>query len=161
MALIKCIECGKEVSEHADKCPNCGCPIEVIKNANVKENFCRVDGVLYDFTGIEEYLNDGKWVESIKEVQARCGVEFNEAYSIVDIIKYNGYKIPVDYNETLEKLRAENEARHANLPKCPTCGSTNIQKIGAVERGASVLGLGILSKKIGKTYKCNNCKYTW
>ncbi|MGC4018461.1 MAG: FxLYD domain-containing protein [Muricomes sp.] len=28
MALIKCPECGKEISERAGKCPNCGCPID-------------------------------------------------------------------------------------------------------------------------------------
>lgn len=28
MALIKCSECGKEVSDKAQACPNCGCPIE-------------------------------------------------------------------------------------------------------------------------------------
>lgn len=28
MALIKCPECGKEVSDKAKTCPNCGCPLE-------------------------------------------------------------------------------------------------------------------------------------
>lgn len=28
MALIKCRECGKEVSDRARNCPNCGCPID-------------------------------------------------------------------------------------------------------------------------------------
>lgn len=28
MALIKCPECGKEISDKASSCPNCGCPIE-------------------------------------------------------------------------------------------------------------------------------------
>lgn len=27
MALIKCNECGKEMSDHTKQCPNCGCPI--------------------------------------------------------------------------------------------------------------------------------------
>ena len=27
MALIKCPECGREVSDKAGSCPNCGCPI--------------------------------------------------------------------------------------------------------------------------------------
>ena len=27
MALVKCTECGKEVSDRATTCPNCGCPI--------------------------------------------------------------------------------------------------------------------------------------
>lgn len=28
MALIKCTECGHEISDKAEACPNCGCPIE-------------------------------------------------------------------------------------------------------------------------------------
>ena len=31
MAMIKCTECGKEMSDKATVCPNCGCPIEEIK----------------------------------------------------------------------------------------------------------------------------------
>lgn len=27
MALIKCPECGKQISDRAASCPNCGCPI--------------------------------------------------------------------------------------------------------------------------------------
>ena len=47
------------------------------------------------------------------------------------------------------------------VPKCPTCGSINIRKIGGVERGASIAAFGIFSKKINKTFKCCNCGYTW
>ncbi len=32
--LIKCPECKNDVSEYANKCPICGCPIEIIKNQN-------------------------------------------------------------------------------------------------------------------------------
>ena len=28
MALIKCPECGKEISDRAPLCVNCGCPIQ-------------------------------------------------------------------------------------------------------------------------------------
>ena len=31
MALIKCVDCGKEVSDRAQQCPNCGAPIASIK----------------------------------------------------------------------------------------------------------------------------------
>ena len=48
-----------------------------------------------------------------------------------------------------------------NTPHCPTCGSTNIKKIGGIERGASIAAFGIFSKKINKTFKCGNCGYTW
>ncbi len=30
MALIKCSECGVEVSDQADKCPKCACPISPV-----------------------------------------------------------------------------------------------------------------------------------
>lgn len=29
MAMIKCPECGKEISDMAKSCPNCGCPSEI------------------------------------------------------------------------------------------------------------------------------------
>ena len=49
----------------------------------------------------------------------------------------------------------------SRVPKCPTCGSTNIRKMGGIERGASIYAFGIFSKKINKTFKCQNCGYTW
>ena len=29
MSLIKCIECGSEISSFSDKCPKCGCPTKI------------------------------------------------------------------------------------------------------------------------------------
>ena len=40
MALIKCIECGKMVSEYAAACPNCGCPITIILEKS-KESYVK------------------------------------------------------------------------------------------------------------------------
>lgn len=36
MALIKCIECGKEISEKTEVCPNCGFKLDL--DARVKGN---------------------------------------------------------------------------------------------------------------------------
>ena len=46
-------------------------------------------------------------------------------------------------------------------PACPSCGSSNISKIGIVGRAVSVGLFGLASSKIGKTHKCNNCGTTW
>lgn len=40
---------------------------------------------------------------------------------------------------------------------CPYCGSTNISKIGTLNRAVSVGLLGLASSKIGKQWHCNNC----
>lgn len=34
MALLKCIDCGHDVSSRALRCPNCGCPISAILAAS-------------------------------------------------------------------------------------------------------------------------------
>lgn len=74
-------------------------------------------------------------------------------------------------DEILAKQSAEFDAKMAHgkaileeqsrVPKCPTCHSTNIRKMGGIERGASIYAFGIFSKKINKTFKCNNCGYEW
>jgi rRNA maturation endonuclease Nob1 len=33
MALIKCTECGKEISDKAKTCPSCGAPVKSVSNA--------------------------------------------------------------------------------------------------------------------------------
>lgn len=38
MALIKCPECGKEISDQAENCPNCGYPIKNQSTNNVNNN---------------------------------------------------------------------------------------------------------------------------
>lgn len=42
MALIKCPECGKEISDAAVKCPNCGYPVKAEQKKKEK--------VLWDMT---------------------------------------------------------------------------------------------------------------
>ncbi len=36
MAMIYCNECGKEISDKADKCPHCGCPVLKIRKCKIK-----------------------------------------------------------------------------------------------------------------------------
>ena len=45
-----------------------------------------------------------------------------------------------------------------NQPHCPYCNSTNLTKVSGASRFASTLMFGIGSKKVGKQWKCNNCK---
>lgn len=47
------------------------------------------------------------------------------------------------------------------IPKCPICGSTDLKKLTALNRGMSTLMWGLGSNKIGKTWECRKCKSTF
>ena len=49
----------------------------------------------------------------------------------------------------------------SNVPKCPTCQSTNIKKISGLSKAGSVAMFGIFSQKVKKQMHCNNCGYEW
>lgn len=50
---------------------------------------------------------------------------------------------------------------HKNVPKCPTCQSTNIKKVSGTYKAVSVAMFGLLSQKVKKQFHCNNCGYEW
>lgn len=51
--------------------------------------------------------------------------------------------------------------QQSNIPKCPTCGSTNVKYISTLNRAVSIGVFGLFSSKIGKNYECLNCKVKW
>lgn len=66
--------------------------------------------------------------------------------------------------EELSKKKIEKEMeeyRQKNAPKCPMCGSINIEKISTTSRVVSIAAVGLASGKIGKQYKCKKCKHMW
>lgn len=69
-------------------------------------------------------------------------------------------KQSAEFNAKMEHGKAILEEQ-ARTPKCPSCGSSNISKIGVVGRAVSFGLVGFASSKIGKTHKCNNCGTTW
>lgn len=60
-----------------------------------------------------------------------------------------------------EHYEGQKRREQQNIPKCPICGSTDLKKLDALSRTASVFMWGLGSNKIGKTYQCRNCKATF
>lgn len=48
-----------------------------------------------------------------------------------------------------------------DVPKCPTCGSTNVNKISNTKKAVGFLTVGVFSSNLGKTMECKNCGYKW
>lgn len=187
MFIVICPECGKQLSQHAEMCPGCGFPIKKFitehnlmnldkvtvcpKCANthdsyhtawLKCDYCNTDLIQTD---IEQ--SDPEWSKfscnATQEDFDSRAIELAKQYGNNQFDEKIFKERLKDRHESVARYLAEKSVKTSptNTPKCPTCGSTNIQKIGTVERGASILGLGLFSKKINKTYKCKNCGYTW
>ena len=61
-----------------------------------------------------------------------------------------------------ERRKAEEEAaKPVYTPKCPTCGSPDLEKIGTASKVLDVAFWGFASVKVKKTFHCNNCGYEW
>ena len=60
------------------------------------------------------------------------------------------------------ELRINNKVHNeSNIPKCPTCGSTNICKISTGKKALGFVTVGIFSSNFGKTMECKQCGYKW
>lgn len=57
--------------------------------------------------------------------------------------------------------RISHQSSNQNVPKCPTCGSTNIEKISTTSKVVGATMFGLLSKTARSQFKCKNCGYKW
>ena len=58
-------------------------------------------------------------------------------------------------NELLEN----DKVKQSNVPKCPTCQSTNLNKITVTSKAMNTALFGLFGTKRHKTFHCNNCGY--
>lgn len=126
MALINCPECGKEISDKAASCPNCGCPVKNMEISSNKNNIV---------------------VKPVSDVKARhihecictclnCGNEFS--YNNDDISKnkegrWNDFASAYSAigGSRIEKSISYNHQKQSyniDFNKCPKCGSKKISK---------------------------------
>ena len=73
MALIKCPECGKEISDKAGKCPYCGYPIEEIeKNNTANDRNNEVEDIVVEENKKDENLNKPESKKAINKKKNFC-----------------------------------------------------------------------------------------
>lgn len=67
-----------------------------------------------------------------------------------------------DYQEFKEQSKRDVAAYYGHPTiTCPTCGSTNTEKISALSKGVSVGLFGIFSQKVKHQFRCKTCGYEW
>lgn len=75
-----------------------------------------------------------------------------------DIIEYN-LKMS-QFKSQLEQQKSS-KTQNDNRPKCPTCGSTNIEKISATRKVVGGAMFGLFSSDIRNSMHCKNCGCKW
>ena len=161
--LIKCIECGKEISSKASACPNCGCPVSI---QNVQESQLEDDGLICpefpkDLSLGESlvvkdlsYSASGYYDNSINNIQ-----NFIDGQTIIALFK-NGVKI-INNNKQLDihksqiiSLEEFTEEQIITKDKSvigrAIIGGILTGGVGAIVGGIS--GVGSKQKKVEKFY---------
>lgn len=176
MSLIKCPECGKEVSDKALACIHCGFPLQkAVEETIPKIQYC-------------PYCGKQNTIEST--FCAYCGKSFKKdegkqeivstntsSPTVVDIMDYkndldlSNDPIRLQQAQIIQQQRQLEEQRKQfeSQAKCPRCGSTSLSGgkqgfgVGKAVAGAVLLGgVGLLAGGIGanKTVvTCMNCGY--
>ena len=161
-----CPCCGEKRDNKTDNCSNCGSSVDSIQSNHIMEYYREKSRKLYG--------KDLFWLYLLFEYEIKTNPLFDES----KLSKHTSYVLISNYNEihrismtnkppkitqtntpTFRDTESENVPR--NIPKCPTCGSTNLIRISGLNRAASVFMFGIASSKIGKQFECKNCGYKW
>lgn len=130
MALIKCPECGKEISDKAGRCPHCGYPINSVpeyetnnmRQQNTVEKSKKVSGkkLILLLVGIVAIVSIGCAILVPKKIEANKKAVYNEALALLEKGKYEdgiemlnticGYK---DVDDILVEAKYESYAYSA------------------------------------------------
>ena len=135
-----CLQCGKEISDNKiTTCPFCNCIDLLEKNS--------YDSIILNYKNASN---------SAKQM----------FYNDPTFIKMMSYH-PDLFKRELPKQTYHNTQPSqptpttSNIPKCPTCGSTNVEKISTAKKAFGFAMVGLFSSNLGKTMHCRNCGYKW
>ena len=92
--------------------------------------------------------SDRQFLEAMIELKKNDPIEYQ--------LKMSQFKANLKQQEQVQESRTEE-----NKPRCPTCGSTNIEKISLGKKAVGGALFGIFSSNVRKSMHCKNCGYKW
>lgn len=170
MALIKCPECGKEISDKAPTCINCGCPIEKdnVNHAVLFKGFQNASARESNSSYVQTFLNqklgiDLATIQNIMNNPPQVilnGLTEENAIWIVNQLRT--YKCILEVTKSKCSFSSTNNEVVSDavigktIIRCPRCGSQNFT---TGQRGYNIV-FGFWGS--GQTVnRCGNCGCTW
>ena len=153
MALIKCPECGNDISDKATSCIHCGCPIQTSSVQDV----CVVNGRTYDMNCILNFANKYLAPENASNkgnisfnLAAYMNGDWDAADALLKQVEITRI-VPRVFNYTVNQ-----KTQPSSQVCCPKCYSTQVT---TGQRGYSIVW-GFVGA--GKTMnRCAKCGYKW
>ena len=142
-------------------CKNCGKTIDYTQSeAETAECSCKHTDYIYLGVNPVQYY---KMSDSSKDrlIQKKLKLTQNQFEELK--VEWSKIRKEVDSKYYAQRLEQRNEQRRVsqNTPKCPTCGSTNIEKISTTKKAIGFVAVGVFSSNFGKTMHCKQCGYKW
>lgn len=102
----------------------------------------------------------GDKLSFITKLVEKYNCEFDDARMIAE---YFIDKKPFPSTLTPQQIAHNNAVAREwqNKPKCPTCNSTNIEKISLGKKAVGGFMFGLFSSDVRKSMHCKNCGYKW
>ena len=122
------------INKEEQTCQYCGC------------NLLPMNIDVFEFGTIVDISGDPSFIEAMDDLKQKDPIEFQ--------LKMSQFKTQLQQQESSKQTE---EAQ----PHCPTCGSTDIQKISGTKRWLSTGLFGLASSDIGKSMCCKKCGYKW
>lgn len=151
MALIKCPECGREISDKAASCPNCGCPSSEFNRPPVPEDTrSELDRIADEIF----WRNLGGKNNAAVEFSKATGTPIGDSCRIMRA-------------RHAEWKKGKKNGKYPNTEYCPYCGSQDISPYEdpgiVVTSKANVFGGVLISSQAPSTtwMRCNRCKCEW
>ena len=145
MALIKCPECGKEVSDKATNCPICG----YIATSRPQNTASARTETSPDIQKV--------YVKQCPVCERLCfqvGIYYCPTCNVRLVNKEEDKNSKYLHEQKIKNIKK-------NVPQCPTCQSPDIKKISVISKAVSVALWRIFSQKVKKQWHCNNCGSEW
>jgi DNA-directed RNA polymerase subunit RPC12/RpoP len=154
--LIKCPECGKEVSNKATQCIHCGFPFDnIIETESINNNYCSINGTPVNLKEILDSINNIERKKQFqiftKKINEIVPLDNSNTAALFLIIKRNG--MPESFCNGDNYLNSKyniSKRKFGNVPICPKCGSTSVT--------TSHRGYSLLTGFIGSGKPMNVCQ---
>ena len=142
-----CSKCGRELFDKDIECDKCK-SIDFISEKECKEIIREINNA--NMFSKKKLLKDPIY-KMVNDFIINKPKDYFNAYIINSNNESNE-----EYFNRINQHTIKQSTKH-NI-HCPYCHSTNVTKIGTVNRMVSTSMFGFASKKIGKQWHCDNCK---